>query len=143
MHEGVALDHFAGAPQSPPLLFHVRPALFMANDLYTHSTILFCEGEFDALLLAQEAGELAGIATFCGAVLGGYIVNFLPALFGYRLLSLFLIAGILRFCVAGLLFGKIKEVRSTEHISSRELFYSVVGLNPIIGARQDMRKERE
>ena len=86
---------------------------------------------------------LAGIATFCGAVLGGYIVNFLPALFGYRLLSLFLIAGILRFCVAGLLFGKIKEVRSTEHISSRELFYSVVGLNPIIGARQDMRKERE
>ena len=86
---------------------------------------------------------LAGVATFCGAICGGYVVNFLPELFGYRLLSLFLIAGFLRFCVAGLLFRKIQEVRSTEHISSRELFYSVVGLNPLLGAVQGMRKERE
>jgi hypothetical protein len=53
-----------------PKYLHVRgshPALFMANDLSTHSTILFCEGEFDALLLAQEAGELAGISTFGSA----------------------------------------------------------------------------
>jgi len=86
---------------------------------------------------------VAGIATFFGAVIGGYAVNFLPPLFGYRMLSLFLIAGIMRFCVAGMLFRKIKEVRNTEHISSRELFYSMVGLNPLLGAAQGVRKERE
>jgi hypothetical protein len=53
-----------------PKYLHVRgsrPALFMANDLATHSSIVFCEGEFDALLLAQEAGDLAGIATIGSA----------------------------------------------------------------------------
>ena len=57
-------------PRGKPKYLHVRgshPALFMANDLATHATILFCEGEFDALLLAQEAGNLAGIATFGSA----------------------------------------------------------------------------
>jgi DNA primase len=57
-------------PQGKPKYLHVRgshPALFMVNDLPTHETILFCEGEFDALLLAQEAGNLAGIATFGSA----------------------------------------------------------------------------
>ena len=53
-----------------PKYLHVRgsrPALFMANYLAVHPAILFCEGEFDALLLSQEAGDLAGIATFGSA----------------------------------------------------------------------------
>jgi hypothetical protein len=57
-------------PRGKPKYLHVRgsrPALFITNDLAAHGTILFCEGEFDALLLAQEAGELAGIATFGSA----------------------------------------------------------------------------
>ena len=57
-------------PLGKPKYLHVRgsrPALFMANDLSANETIVFCEGEFDALLLAQEAGELAGVATFGSA----------------------------------------------------------------------------
>jgi DNA primase len=57
-------------PRGKPKYLHMRgsrPAIFMANDLSAHSTILFCEGEFDALLLAQEAGDQAGIATFGSA----------------------------------------------------------------------------
>ena len=57
-------------PQGKPKYLHVRgsrPALFVANEVSTHTTIVFCEGEFDTLLLAQEAGELAGIATFGSA----------------------------------------------------------------------------
>jgi DNA primase len=57
-------------PRGKPKYLHVRgsrPALFMANEISTHATIVFCEGEFDALLLAQEAGDLAGIATFGSA----------------------------------------------------------------------------
>ncbi len=57
-------------PRGKPKFLHVRgsrPALFITNDLAAHATILFCEGEFDALLLAQEAGDLAGIVTFGSA----------------------------------------------------------------------------
>jgi DNA primase len=56
--------------RSKPKYLHMRgskPAMFMANDLSAHSAILFCEGEFDAMLLVQEAGDLAGIATFGSA----------------------------------------------------------------------------
>jgi DNA primase len=57
-------------PQGRPKYLQVRgsrPALFMANALSAHETILLCEGEFDALLLAQEAGDLTGIATLGSA----------------------------------------------------------------------------
>jgi DNA primase len=57
-------------PRGKPKYLHLhgsRPALFMANELSTDASIVFCEGEFDALLLAQEAGDLAGIATFGSA----------------------------------------------------------------------------
>ena len=57
-------------PRGKPKYLHVRgsrPALFMANELSAYRTIVFCEGEFDTLLMAQEAGGLAGIATFGSA----------------------------------------------------------------------------
>lgn len=57
-------------PLGKPKYLHVRgsrPAMFMANDLSAYSTILFCEGELDALLMVQEAGDLTGIATFGSA----------------------------------------------------------------------------
>ena len=87
----------------------------------------------------------AGIATCLGALLGGYLVNILPTLFGYKILSLFLISSSLRFLVVCLLSVKIKEVRPAEQISSRDLFYSVLGIKPFMGAtlesRQLVRKE--
>jgi len=57
-------------PRGKPKYLHLRgshPALFIANDLASHASILFCEGEFDAMLLTQDAGDLAGIATFGSA----------------------------------------------------------------------------
>jgi len=71
-----------------------------------------------------------GVATFGGALIGGYLANFMPRLFGYRLLSLFILSSALRFCVVFLFSGKIREVRSAEAISSKDLFYSVTGIKP-------------
>jgi MFS family permease len=71
-----------------------------------------------------------GVAIFLGAFSGGFLVNVLPELFGYRILSLFLLAGILRFIVVFLFSGRISEVRSIEHITSIVLFFRVVGLRP-------------
>ncbi len=41
--------------------------LYNADALYQHTTALFCEGEFDALLVAQEAGELVAPVTLGSA----------------------------------------------------------------------------
>jgi DNA primase len=45
-----------------------KQALFMAQTLLEgHDTAVFCEGEFDALLCWQEAGDLAGFVSLGGA----------------------------------------------------------------------------
>lgn len=53
-----------------PKYIHVkgsRPALFGAETFAGHDVAVLCEGEFDAMLLAQEAGDLAGVATMGSA----------------------------------------------------------------------------
>jgi MFS family permease len=85
----------------------------------------------------------ASVATFLGATAGGFCAAFLPPLFGFKLLSLFLIAGVMRFFVAGFLLSRIREVRHAVPVSSKELFYSVLGFNPFIGATQDVGREKE
>ncbi len=69
-----------------------------------------------------------GLAICLGALLGGFLVNILPPLFSYKLLSLFLLSSIMRLFVVLFFLGKIKEVRKIEAISSRDLFYSIIGL---------------
>ena len=46
---------------------HGTPALFLADSLKGHRAAVLVEGEFDALLLWQEAGDLAGVATLGSA----------------------------------------------------------------------------
>ncbi|MHB2021023.1 MAG: hypothetical protein ACYCW6_29145, partial [Candidatus Xenobia bacterium] len=51
---------------SRPKYRHVKgsqPILFGSDTLQGRETALLCEGEFDAMLLAQEAGDLVGVAT--------------------------------------------------------------------------------
>ena len=74
---------------------------------------------------------LVGIATFAGAILGGYLSNIMPLLFGYRLLSLFLLASILRYISIFAFAEKIKEVRATEQMATKDLFYSVIGIKAL------------
>lgn len=51
-----------------------------------------------------------GIAIFIGAIIGGFIATRLPFVFTYKLLTLFLISGILRL-IAAVLMARVKEVR--------------------------------
>lgn len=48
-----------------------RPALFGADTWRGHDVAVMCEGEFDAMLLYQEAGDLAGVGTLGSA--GGHL----------------------------------------------------------------------
>jgi len=52
-----------------------------------------------------------GGAICLGALLGGYLVSHLPPVFGYQLLTLFLISGLLRGLVAATLLRYVSEVR--------------------------------
>lgn len=81
-----------------------------------------------------------GVALCLGALIGGYLVNVLPRFFGYKILSLFLLSSTLRFFAVFLVLGKIREVRTTEKITSKDLFYSVIGIKPISGITQESRQ---
>jgi uncharacterized membrane protein YfcA len=75
-----------------------------------------------------------GLAIFAGAGLGGWLSVHLPPMFGYPLLSLFLVSSVGRLLVHLLLGEKFQEVRAeVRHLSSRQLFFSVMGLAPMIG----------
>ena len=79
-----------------------------------------------------------GIALCLGASLGGYLAEHVTPLFGYRLMTLFLISGLLRFAAHFFLSQKFKEVRaSAKHISSANLFFSVMGIRPISGLNRE------
>jgi DNA primase len=44
-----------------------RPSLYLADNLAGHDVAVVCEGEFDALLLHQEAGDAAGVCALGSA----------------------------------------------------------------------------
>jgi MFS family permease len=91
---------------------------------------------YDAVTPAKRTRCIAyfyffnGLAICLGSFAGGFLASRLPNFFGYRLFSLFFIAGTLRFIIALTLPQKIKEVRPVEKISSKDLFLRIVGIRP-------------
>ena len=78
-----------------------------------------------------------GIAVFLGATLGGILSEMLPALNGHKAMSLFLISGLLRLGLYLLPAHRFYEVRaSVEKISSRDLFFSVLGIQSTASAQK-------
>ena len=79
-----------------------------------------------------------GLALFSGSLLGGYFASRLPPLFGYRLLALFALSCLCRISLYLLLSRSFREVRvSAREVSIQELFFSVVGIRPLVGPAQD------
>jgi len=78
-----------------------------------------------------------GMALFLGSSLGGFLASRLPPLFGHSLLSLFAISCFCRLFFYLLLSRSFREVRSTREVSIQELFFSVVGIRPLVGPSQD------
>lgn len=74
-----------------------------------------------------------GFAVSCGALLGGFMVRYLPSLSGHKILMLFLISSVFRMVVSLSLPRMLKEVRHVEHIKSLDLFFSMIRLRPILG----------
>ncbi len=62
-----------------------------------------------------------GLAIFAGALIGGYLVPYLPAIFGSELLTLFTISGVLRGVVAIFLLRLVFEVRHVPKVNNFQL----------------------
>jgi MFS family permease len=67
---------------------------------------------------------LNGTAICVGALAGGFMANRLPALFGYNLLSLFAISGVLRLVVVAAFLRSFSEVR---HVNRVGVFSLLLG----------------
>jgi MFS family permease len=78
-----------------------------------------------------------GIALFLGASVGGFLALRLPPLFGFPLVSLFALSCFCRLSVYMLLSRSFREVRPARQVSIQELFFSVVGIRPLVGSAQD------
>ena len=65
------------------------------------------------------------------------IASRLPPLFGYSLLSLFVVSCGCRLFFYLLLSRSFREVRAAHEVSIHELFFSVVGIRPLVGRVRD------
>lgn len=72
-----------------------------------------------------------GLALCFGALVGGFLLQYLPPLCGYKLLTLFLISSLLRIIVSLVIPQKLKEVRPVKHVDHDDLFLSVIGFKPL------------
>jgi MFS family permease len=65
-----------------------------------------------------------GTAVCLGAITGGLLATRLPPLFGYSLLSLFALSGVLRAIVGGFLLRRVQEVRHVPRVGLVDLLFS-------------------
>lgn len=79
-----------------------------------------------------------GMSIFLGASLGGFLAGRLPVWFRYQLLTLVFLSGVLRMLAHLFLERHFREVRaSVKTVSSSELFFSVVGIKPLVAEERE------
>jgi MFS family permease len=129
------------------LLSH-NPAYLMLVQMFagfSWSGVMLSSGNFiyDAVTPQKRVRCIAyfnvinGLALFLGSSLGGYFASRLPPVFGYRLLGLFALSCFCRISFYLLLSRSFREVRAAHDVSIQELFFSVVGIRPLIGPARD------
>jgi len=64
---GIKIRLSTNGPDKYRAVKHSVPCLYLADNLKGHEVAVVCEGEFDALLLAQEAGDLVGVVALGSA----------------------------------------------------------------------------
>jgi hypothetical protein len=78
-----------------------------------------------------------GIATFAGAAIGGFLASHLPPVWDSSFYLLCILSFLLRLASWKFLSQKFKEVRTPTHtMSSKELFFSVLGIKPALEEKQ-------
>jgi MFS family permease len=73
----------------------------------------------------------SGIAICAGALCGGFLLKYLPEIFGYKVLSLILLSAIFRLAFSLFISSKLREVRAVKNMSDQKLLFSMLGLRSI------------
>lgn len=81
----VKVRRASGLPKYVQIAGGSTHGLYNADALYQHTTALFCEGEFDALLVAQESGEWVAPVTL-GSATARLTARWYGMLVGHRTL---------------------------------------------------------
>ncbi len=129
-------------------LFSQTPAYLMIVQMvsgFAWSGVTLSAGNFiyDAVTPQKRVRCIAyfnvinGIALFFGSSLGGYLASRLPPVFGYPLLGLFALSCFCRLIFYLFLSRSFHEVRAAHEVSIQELFFSVVGIRPLVGPTRD------
>lgn len=77
-----------------------------------------------------------GTAIFCGSLSGGILVEMLPPIAGNSIFSVFLVSAVLRALVHLTLVSRLREVRPVKKVRSLDLFFSIVGIRPLLGVER-------
>ncbi|MFH0877564.1 MAG: MFS transporter [Candidatus Omnitrophota bacterium] len=72
-----------------------------------------------------------GLALCCGSLLGGLLLMKLPPLFGYNILTLFMISAFFRLLVAFWMPAKLKEVRTVSSVNNLQVLLHMTGVRPL------------
>lgn len=129
-------------------LFSQNPSYLMAVQMFSGfswSGVTLSAGNFiyDAVTPQKRVRCIAyfnvinGLALFMGSSLGGFLASRLPPLLGQRMLALFALSCLCRASVYLLLSRSFREVRAAHEASLQELFFSVVGIRPLLGPARD------
>jgi MFS family permease len=129
-------------------LFSQNPAYLMLLQIFSGfawSGVTLSAGNFiyDAVTPQKRVRCIAyfnvinGSALFLGSFLGGFLASRLPPIFGYRMLGLFVLSCFCRLIFYLVLSRSFREVRAAHEVSIQDLFFSVVGIRPLVGPVQD------
>lgn len=129
-------------------LFSYHPVYLMLVQMwagFSWSGVTLSAGNFiyDAVTPQKRVRCIAyfnvinGVALFLGSSLGGFLASRLPPFFGYQLLALFALSCFCRLSFYLLLSRSFREVRPAHEVSISDLFFSVVGIRPLVGPAQD------
>lgn len=129
-------------------LFSDNPAYLMLVQMFSGfswSGVTLSAGNFiyDAVTPQKRVRCIAyfnvinGVALFTGSSLGGFFASRLPPLLGHRMLALFALSCLCRVAVYLILSRSFREVRAAHEVSLQELFFSVVGIRPLVGPARD------
>lgn len=138
----------------PPLLwlvsrniFYLALAQMFAGIAWSGVTLCASNFIYDAVTPQKRIrcigyfNVINGTALFLGASLGGFLASRLPPIQGSTILSLFALSSSCRLVCYFSLFRRFQEVRPSKEVSFQELFFSVVGVRPLIGVSGDRVRE--
>ncbi len=124
-------------------IFYLMGAQMFAGFAWSGLTLCASNFIYDAVSSQKRVrcigyfNVINGTALFLGASLGGFLASRLPPLQGYPILSLFALSSVCRLLFYFALCRRFREVRPSKEVSLQELFFSVVGVRPLIGIARD------